>query len=73
MPIYDYLCKYCGLTTTVVRTIKETDVKPGDGEGETALKDAICTHGEKKHNWEKQLGGFTLTRGKSWSGSKGNW
>lgn len=74
MPIFDYLCKDCGLKTTVIRNIHETDILPGDGEGETVLKGTACTYGGKPHLWEKQLGGFTVTRGKNWGrGSKGNW
>jgi predicted nucleic acid-binding Zn ribbon protein len=68
MPIYDYKCAHCDAQATIVRSVSEMETPPEPSE----FKEIVCTS-KDGHQWKRELGTFSLVRGKNWSGSKGNW
>lgn len=63
-PMYDWRCKACGKEETILTQSFDDYNKPPEEE-----KDEKC----EKHDWEKQMGTFKLTRGANWTGRKGSW
>ncbi len=62
MPSYEYECKDCGASETVLVRMSESGTLPPPGTGD-------C-----KHTWVRVfLGAPTVVRGPNWGGGKGHW
>lgn len=72
MPIYEQKDENTGKSVSVVRSIRASD-EEGLPTLEEALEAGFTEEEFKNAKFSKVIGTFMLTRGKNWSGSKGNW
>lgn len=67
MPIYVWYDKLSGLEVDILRDFDKYKEEPTD-------EDLPEKERGKERDWEKHMGtGIRVTRGRNWSGSKGNW
>jgi hypothetical protein len=71
MPMYDWVCKACGRTTSTICSPDDRDVQPADVHDSCSMSPGGP---DEPHEWIRELPKSSkVIRGKSWGGGKGNW
>ncbi len=66
-PLYQWRDKNTDTEVEVLRSLSDSEVVPTLEESKMGPEEYEAA------DWQKILGGFMLTRGSNWRGSKGNW